>query len=547
MAVNETTLHREKLELPGRSQDQPFGPTSVLERYWIHVPARLRRYSITLSAAWADGMYLTAWRLGRLLPVVVFLLGLVEGATHLSFLTLGDGSMSASQPAVAFAQNLVLVLFAAAIGSLSANLGMTLLLGYAIGDYLLAGPQLTISSNAPLAGFLYLHVPQLVSYVLFFMLAVLPTLTSWHLLEDLRRRLPGKYSRSLAIGIAGTAVVQGVIVYAWTLAAPMVFRIFWTWLPGNGGSPVTVIYYQQITVPWVPAIAVAAIVARGWLEWRAFHDAKIVRRSQQIQALLIRSDGRPAFTRRLSPWLRAAALAVLFTVLTSGFFASPFVGAVMLFAFAVILVGQASILPRLLAWRACMAAMGRIPVVIRLGVAMVATYFLARLVFALSGNSSGLNTQAGQFGAQLVAIVLGLITAVALGAIKPVPEKIGSAAGNPPATRVRSTIAWQRVGQIALVLALLVMTPVYLHASCQDPTCCFGSPTAAGLGTSGLGSGLYMCGLITIVPPPDPPSMWDMFYAWFVDWFLTGTTDIWHNPVYHFDPETQNAVAGVRG
>lgn len=538
MTANEATLQRELHESPHRFPPQLFELTALLDRYWVEAPATLRRYSLTLSAAWADGMYLTAWRLGRLLPAIVFLLGLVEGATHLSFFTVGDGIVSATEPTVAFAQNLVLVFLAAAIGSLSANLGLTLVIGYALGDYLLAGPQLTISSEAPLAVGLYLHVPQLLSYVLFFMVAVLPTLTSWHLLEDLRRRLPGRYSRNLMIWTAGAAVVQGVIVYAWTLAAPMVFRLMWIWRPGSGGSPIAVTYYQQVAVPWVPAVAAAAIIARGWLEWRAYRDVRVVDRAHRTGALLIRADGRPAFTRRLHPGLQAGLLAVLLTLLTSGFFASPLEGVAILLIFAAILIGRASWLPRLPAWRAWVTAVGRIPVVVRLGVAMIATYFLARLVFAALGNSTGLNTEAGEFGAQLIAIVLGLLTAVALGVVKPVPEKSGFAAGNWTATRSPSTIPWRRVSEVALVVLFLALTPLSLYAVCQDPSCCFGDPPTAGLGTSGLGFGLFLLGMIGGALGDIPGDTFHLLWA-----NLASTLGGQSN----FNVETDNAVVGVRG
>src|SRR5262249_51242504 len=58
-----------------------------LEKWWVAVPGWLRRYSVYLSEAWADGVYLTIWpRVAALAPLVLFLLfGVLEGAFHWTF------------------------------------------------------------------------------------------------------------------------------------------------------------------------------------------------------------------------------------------------------------------------------------------------------------------------------------------------------------------------------------------------------------------------------------------------------------------------------
>ena len=67
---------------PGAPMPLPPGATQsldkFLERWWVTVPGRLRQYSVYLSAAWADGIYLTAWPMvAALAPVVLLLFGLL--------------------------------------------------------------------------------------------------------------------------------------------------------------------------------------------------------------------------------------------------------------------------------------------------------------------------------------------------------------------------------------------------------------------------------------------------------------------------------------
>jgi len=55
----------------------------VADCWWIQPSIWFQRVSPFLTAAWADGVDLTAWPLvGVLLPLLVFLTGLGEGATH---------------------------------------------------------------------------------------------------------------------------------------------------------------------------------------------------------------------------------------------------------------------------------------------------------------------------------------------------------------------------------------------------------------------------------------------------------------------------------
>src|SRR5437588_3875172 len=186
--VTECQKEVANMQLPPNvpTNQQPASPLGsnartalFIDRWWVDIPGVLRRYSLLVSETWSDGIYLTAWPLPSVLaPLLVLLIGLIEGATHWSFLI--NDTVSFGQPAIAFTELLPLMIFTAAMGAISANLGLMLVLGYALGDLLIFG---SISANTaalnlpdnPLLAFIYLRVPQLVSYGLFFLLAVMPT------------------------------------------------------------------------------------------------------------------------------------------------------------------------------------------------------------------------------------------------------------------------------------------------------------------------------------------------------------------------------------
>src|SRR2546430_1953090 len=122
------------------NRSKPSWLTRAVDFWWVEIPGKLRRSSTLLWAAWSDGVYLTAWpRIITILAVAVFLLGFIEGGTHWSPIAIWDQRMTA-EPAVAFAQMPYLLIIGVVLGSLSANLGLVLVLGYALGDFFWAGP-----------------------------------------------------------------------------------------------------------------------------------------------------------------------------------------------------------------------------------------------------------------------------------------------------------------------------------------------------------------------------------------------------------------------
>src|SRR5689334_23786380 len=167
-------------------------PGTVAARFanfwWVVIPGKLRRFSMLLWATWSDGIHLTAWPgLATALVLAAFVFGFAEGITHWSYrVIVGTNGFAGNVLApmatadnwggptrMVFADNLLLLIVALALGTLSANLGITLVLGYALGD-LLRGPAATgpgWRNIDPFNTWIYRHLPLLVSYLLFFMLA----------------------------------------------------------------------------------------------------------------------------------------------------------------------------------------------------------------------------------------------------------------------------------------------------------------------------------------------------------------------------------------
>jgi hypothetical protein len=115
-----------------------------------------------LGAAWIDGIYLTTWpRVALLAPLILFLFGLFEGATHWSLYSTAEGSVSGSIHAVDFSQMLPLLFLAAICGAFSSQFGLVLVAGFVIGDFFLAAPAFD-RQDLTWAIF-HLYAPQLLS------------------------------------------------------------------------------------------------------------------------------------------------------------------------------------------------------------------------------------------------------------------------------------------------------------------------------------------------------------------------------------------------
>ena len=442
-----------------------FSPNTI-ERWWVQIPARLNRYSALLSVAWGDGVYLTAWpRVAMLLPLLALVFGLVEGASHWKFLAIWDVGMSYG-PAVVFAQSLPLVITATLVGTLSANAGLMLVLGYALGDFLWAGaPWVYSYSTSPIAAFTHVRVPQLATYVLFFLLAVMPIVSTNYFLAGLYQRFPGNDRRTSALRTVAMALLQGLFLYEWSVIAPMVFHTLWSW--SGSGSPVTIAFFHHVTAPWLIGAAAAGIIIRNWLTSRTQTEASSAKRIQRLAEAALEAvpEGR-GFAQR-HPWVRAVTTATLMTLLASGYLPSPLMAAEALCVVVAILLARAYLVPRLGVWAKWSESVAKIPQLLRLALVVYGVYVVTLWV-AGPGIPSGVP---GAFGPERFGLLSGVLLLLAL-----LPDATGQSAmiERSEASGERATATGWTAGRITLGIAflLLVLAPSTLHAQCADRWCC---------------------------------------------------------------------------
>ncbi len=445
---------------PGSPMPLPPGATQsldkFLERWWVVVPGRLRQYSVYLSVAWADGIYLTAWPIvAALAPVVLLLFGLLEGATHWSLL-INDSITFPGEVAITFTQLLPFMVLTAAVSALSANLGLALVLGYALGDFLIAGFRLMyaqgfafigVSTLDPVQSFLYLHLAQLISYVLLLLLVVTPTLSSRYLVPRLDWLTKGQEPASTLVRVGALMIIQGAIVYTWTLSAPLLIRIFWAWT--NDQPPLSAAYYLQQQGGWVVAAAVIGVAVRQWLAHQAQRNPAALQRFERQASAIRAADTRPAFSRRLPSYVRAILAAAVLTALISGFISSLLWGVILFLFLSFILIARTTLLPSLVLWKKWVGMIARIPIVARVAVGALLSFIVSQVIISFFQNQPSANLRTSEsFLPVLISVGISLLIMTAL---------------VPPASQ-------------------LVATPV----SARPPTPPFyGSP-----------------------PPPPPPAMW---------------------------------------
>jgi len=467
--------------------------------WWVEIPLKLRRYSTLLWAAWSDGIYLTAWpRLATTLVFVVLMFGFAEGATHWSFRTIvGTNGFAGNVLApmatandwggpthLVFADNLLLLIVGVALGTLSASLGIALVIGYAAGD--LFGPPLPFgpgwrnidSFNA----WIYRHVPLLTSYVLFFMLVALPILMAMELARSSHQR--AARSKPLMIGL--TAIIEALLIYGWGAMAPMVFRTVPLW---SGTQPrINVPFYSHITAVWIVPTAIVSVLVR----------AVIVGAAANRNAVRDRARMAAIHTRRTPPRVPQSARAIIgagvITLLIMGFMHSPstfeprlltnFGEAEFVFlAVAAVLLARVYF-QRSVAWGRWAARVEQYPAALRLAVATAASYVLCLILVAIPGLQS---VRPGEFGPELATILVGLALTMVL-----LPH---GWAGLPPSGRIGP---WQQVpiisrgNQAEIVGVLLLLMSKKAFGQCDDFLCCMvgagrAAAAAAASGLAGLG------------------------------------------------------------
>lgn len=407
--------------MPLPSSTAPFFD-KFMERWWVAVPWRLRRYSVYLSAAWADGIYLTAWPIvATLAPLLLLLFGLLEGASHWSLL-INDAIPLPGEVPLAFTQLLPLIVLTAAVSALSANLGLALVLGYALGDFLVAGFRFTyaqgfefLASSAldPVQSFLYLHLAQLISYVLFLLLVATPTLSSRYLVPRLDWLTKGQEPASTLMRVCALMIIQGALVYLWTLTAPLLIRIFWAWT--NDQPPLSAAYYLQEQGWWVVAAAVVGVAVREWLAHLARRNSVVIQRMERQASELRVADAHRAFSRNLPSYIRIILVAGVLTLLISGFIPSLLWGVITFLFFSFILIARTTLLPPLALWKKWVSMITHLPLVARLAIGVAVTYVVSQQIISYYQNQPGAdNRTSDSFLPVLINVGIALLIMIAL-------------------------------------------------------------------------------------------------------------------------------------
>jgi hypothetical protein len=453
---------------------------ATIETWWTVFPGKLHRYSRMISGVWSDGFYLTAWpRASLAAPALALLFGFFEGATHWSPVVIDSTRLSTSITAVTFMQMLPLLFVTVFLGALSANLGLMTVVGFALGDYLIAGPVLTPDPWMPLADFFRLRVPQLYSYAIFFGLAAMPTIFGFALLRASIRRSWTHSAFWIVLRVAAAALLQGVLVYTWILIAPTTLRVIWAW--AKRVPPISVSDYSSMLNPWLPAAAAIGIVVRAALVHRARGKSSRNESLKKLREHFRDSDQNPAWTRNMPLWLRSLLTALVYTLLLAGMIGSWRLAALVIAVVAGICLLRNCVLPAWRLWRRWTALLNHVPIVGRIAVAAAAGYYLAWFLLQLPGWTLRANTVPGDFRVILACIGSALPLVVVL--LPYVPEGVG----NPPDS-VSPLISGRLMHAATRVLLLLTLigASVRVYAICLDPFCCYSAPSDADMAIAAM-------------------------------------------------------------
>lgn len=343
--------------------------TSGIERivrwWWIQVPVRTARYFPTFGSGLSDGLYLARW------PIVAasatpaaLLIGVLLGAYH---------------PGATFSHSAWVMALAISAGLISAQLGVGVVVGYAVGD-LFYHDHASFQRNA-VQVLLRVHLPLLLSYVLLALAAVtLPLIGASARLQVRSARL---YQSFPQVGRVAEAVVyaalMGALVYAWTSAVAVLIRPVFTWQGGQ--PPVEAIRPLQTQGRLLAGAAAAVAIARVLLEEAASHP-RVIALAVPLSLALHRAI---RHRHRAAGVLGLLAGALGLTLVMAGIISGPVEGALVFGFLAVLLwtrdrVRAASWLP--------LRLMGRVPELLRLAAGFALGYYVSARVVAPLWNTT---------------------------------------------------------------------------------------------------------------------------------------------------------------
>jgi hypothetical protein len=381
--------------------------------WWVNLPRFGARLASSLGFTLLDGLWIGTL---RVLNVVATPAALAAG------LWIGW-----QQPGfnVVPSESLTLLAVFVVVGVVSAQLGLTLLCGFVVGNFFLADTAWSFTARALHhdwwggevgAYLLRVRLPLLISYgVLAVVLVKLPL----GMKAIARALVPGDRAplvlRVLIALVAQVALVA-VVVYLWALASPVLLRPVWSWI---GLAPtVDAIRPLQHDAATLARVAAAAAAARLAIQTLLVTVRPLGERAAELERDLARPLTKAPLYDRLPRWLRSIVTAALSTVLLAGLCATWLDAAC---AFAAIALFQllrtgALSLP-ITPW---VRLMDRVPVLLRFAAGIAAVYFVG--AWFLPDRVRTAET----FRPQLVFLLLGLAVFFVL-----IPSVPGSRRGVP--------------------------------------------------------------------------------------------------------------------
>jgi hypothetical protein len=465
-------------------------PVRFVNFWWVQLPNKLRPYSPMLWAASSDGIYLTAWpRIAAILVLITLVFGFTEGGTHWTLIGLNGYAFVSPFHAVSFAEMFPLLLLAVFLGSLSANLGLMLVIGFALGDFFWFGvPYWPWSQHLFLPHTFYFRFSQLAAYLVFLLLAVWPLVATKFLVASAHRRLrESELTKTIMM-----AVVLALFIYEWTYFAPMVVK--WQWSCCDLVSQLDVRYFHATTAPWLMAAAVIGVVTR-----RLLLLAGEKRHPEIVSRLHTVCNPALAGNPRTPRWVKAIIAAAFVALLLLGYAGSLGRAAVVFSIVAFILLCRTYVLQSF--WKKWNTRVAAYPAVVRLAVATGITYLVSRLILTVPDFAANRGHTTQSFGPELAAILIGFVALLAL--LPNGPLNTEEAGPVKDGTGSRLPVPSAAIQVIAVIGLILLSTKRALAAECRDPACCLGGdnglagsaaasaiPTAAaGLPAAGIGAG----------------------------------------------------------
>jgi hypothetical protein len=373
---------------------------SILRLWWGRLPAVVYRLSPQAGLGLADGVHLVEWpALGALAAPAALVLGLVVGWQHPGF-------------HFVWAESIALIALIVAVGTMSASLGGLLVLGYAIGDFLLGDQHWPVSVppaapgvfGALLPETLRLRLPLLIGYLLLLLVGARIPLLAKTLMADALRGLAGRLPRSTigAIALAGHAIVSGALVWAWVHALPVLIRPRFTWI-GALAPPDTVFTPLQTQGDIVIAAAVVASLVRMMHQLALASRKDVQARFDVLQAPVISVARLATPPSRARLWVRSASAAVMTALLACGILANVAEVLIILGGTFALYAARAGLVTVPLGrWPELVT---RVPMVLRLLAAWIAIQWLASQLLVNSLVTAG---QEDLFRPFVVTTVLGL-------------------------------------------------------------------------------------------------------------------------------------------